>query len=98
VQKSSGVKDLQRRARGNRDADAAYFNALNAAPLPLHFAWGRGAGVNLGAGGRHSHDRFPHPSSDGIPDASPLPDCDGEEIAGVVRSRASTTAIGAARS
>ena len=77
-------------ARGNGDAQAAHFAAINATPLPVHFVWGLADDVFPGTWGRRWHARIPHSTWDAFDDAAHfLQDTHGDRIAQAVLDRIS---------
>ena len=76
-------------ARGNGDAQAAHFAAVNATRLPVHFVWGAEDDVFPADWGRRWHALIPHATWDAFDDAGHfLQDTHGERIAAVVLSHA----------
>jgi haloalkane dehalogenase len=76
-------------ARGDGDAQAVHFEAINATTLPVHFVWGLDDDVFTAAWGRAWHARIPHSTWDGIEGAGHfLQDTHGERIAEAVLRRA----------
>ena len=76
-------------ARGNGDAQAAHFAAVNATRLPVHFVWGCADDVFPEEWGRSWHARIPHATWDAFEDAGHfLQDTHGDRIAAAVLSRA----------
>jgi haloalkane dehalogenase len=77
-------------ARGNGDAQAANFAAINATSLPVHFVWGLADDVFTGAWGRRWHELIAHSTWDGFDDAGHfLQDTHGDLVARVVLDRIS---------
>ncbi len=76
-------------ARGNGDAQARHFAAVNATRLPVHFVWGLADDVFTRDWGRRWHSLIPHATWDAIDDAPHfLQDTHGERIAHIVLGRA----------
>jgi haloalkane dehalogenase len=81
--------------RGNGDAQAGHFAAINATSLPVHFVWGGADDVFPPAWGRRWHQLIPRSTWDEIPDASHfLQDTHGEQIARIVLRHTGTAAAG----
>ncbi len=75
-------------ARGDGEAQAAHFSAINATSLPVHFVWGGGDDVFPPAWGHSWHERIPHSTWDVFDDAAHfLQDTHGARIAEVVLER-----------
>jgi haloalkane dehalogenase len=78
--------------RGNGDAQAAHFAAINATQLPVHFVWGLADDVFDGEWGRRWHSLIPHATWDSFDDAAHfLQDTHGDLIARVVLAHAGDT-------
>ena len=78
--------------RGNGDAQAEHFTAINATPLPVHFVWGLADDVFTGEWGRQWHSLIPHSTWDAFDDAGHfLQDTHGGRIADVVLGRIAHT-------
>ena len=78
--------------RGNGDAQAEHFAAINATSLPVHFVWGLADNVFTGEWGRQWHSLIPHSTWDAFEDASHfLQDTHGARIAHVVLGRIADT-------
>jgi haloalkane dehalogenase len=74
--------------RGDGDAQAAHFAAVNATSLPVHFVWGLADEVFTGDWGHRWHQQIPHATWDAFDDAGHfLQDTHGERIAEIVLSR-----------
>jgi haloalkane dehalogenase len=72
-------------ARGNGDAQALHFAAINSTRLPVHFVWGLADDVFNGDWGRTWHSLIPHATWDSFDDAAHfLQDTHGERIAAIV--------------
>jgi haloalkane dehalogenase len=75
--------------RGNGDAQALHFAAINATLLPVHFVWGLADEVFNGDWGRRWHSLIPHSTWDAFDDAAHfLQDTHGERIADIVLAHA----------
>jgi len=75
-------------ARGNGEAQAHHFEAINATKLPVHFVWGLADDVFTGDWGRRWHSLIPHSTWDEFDDAAHfLQDTHGERIAEIVLAR-----------
>lgn len=71
--------------RGDGDAQAEHFAAVNSTRLPVHFVWGLLDDVFTEAWGRSWQARIPHATWDGLEDASHfLQDTHGARIAELV--------------
>ncbi|MEZ5271713.1 MAG: alpha/beta fold hydrolase [Ilumatobacteraceae bacterium] len=71
--------------RGNGDAQARHFEAINATRLPVHFVWGLADNVFTGEWGRQWHSLIPHSTWDAFDDAAHfLQDTHGPRIAEIV--------------
>jgi haloalkane dehalogenase len=76
-------------ARGNGDAQAQHFEAINAMALPVHFVWGLADEVFSGEWGRRWHGLIPHSTWDALDDAAHfLQDTHGDRVARIVLDRA----------
>lgn len=76
-------------ARGNGDAQAQHFDAINATTLPVHFVWGLADEVFTGEWGRRWHGLIPHSTWDAFDDAAHfLQDTHGDRVARIVLDRA----------
>jgi haloalkane dehalogenase len=82
-------------ARGDGDAQAAHFAAVNATPLPVHFVWGGADEIFPSAWGHRWHDLIPHSTWDEIADSSHfLQDTHGDKIARIVLGHAGIATSG----
>ena len=78
--------------RGNGDAQATHFAAINATSLPVHFVWGLADDVFTGDWGRQWHSLIPHSTWDAFDDAGHfLQDTHGARIADAVLGRIADT-------
>ena len=78
-------------ARGDGDAQASHFAAINATSLPVHFMWGGADEVFPSTWGHRWHKLIRHSTWDEIPDASHfLQDTHGDKIARIVLEHAGT--------
>jgi haloalkane dehalogenase len=76
-------------ARGNGDAQARHFVAINATDVPVHFVWGLADDVFNADWGRRWHSLIPHSTWDAFDDAAHfLQDTHGEQIARIVLGHA----------
>ena len=76
-------------ARGNGDAQAQHFAAINATQLPVHFVWGLADDVFNGEWGRKWHSLIPHATWNEFDDAAHfLQDTHGDRIADIVLAHA----------
>jgi haloalkane dehalogenase len=81
---------LHDHARGNGDAQARHFEAINATSLPVHFVWGLADDVFPGEWGRRWQELIPHSTWDAFDDAGHfLQDTHGDRIAQTVLQRVS---------
>jgi haloalkane dehalogenase len=72
-------------ARGNGDAQAAHFAAINTTRMPVHFVWGLTDQVFTGDWGRRWQSLIPHATWDAFDDAGHfLQDTHGASIAAAV--------------
>jgi haloalkane dehalogenase len=72
-------------ARGNGDAQARHFEAINATDLPVHFIWGLADHIFTGEWGESWRSRIPHATWDALDDAAHfLQDTHGQQIAEIV--------------
>ena len=75
-------------ARGNGDAQAAHFAAINHTAVPVHFVWGMTDDVFTPEWGRSWHARIPHATWDAFDDAGHfVQDTHGEHVAETVLRR-----------
>jgi len=75
--------------RGNGQAQARHFAAINATSLPVNFVWGLADDVFTGDWGRRWHSLIPHATWDAFDDAGHfLQDTHGERIARLVLGHA----------
>lgn len=71
--------------RGDGDAQARHFAAINATSLPVNFVWGLTDDVFTGDWGRRWHSQIPHATWDAFDDAGHfLQDTHGDRIARLV--------------
>lgn len=76
-------------ARGNSDAQALHFAAINNTRLPVHFVWGLADEVFNGDWGRRWHALIPHATWDAFDDAAHfVQDTHGEHVAAIVLAHA----------
>jgi haloalkane dehalogenase len=76
-------------ARGNGDAQAVHFAAINATRVPVHFVWGLADDVFDGDWGHRWHSLIPHATWDSFADAGHfLQDTHGRRIADIVLAHA----------
>lgn len=75
--------------RGNAEAQARHFEAVNATRLPVHFVWGMADQVFTGDWGQAWRARIPHATWDALDDARHfLQDTHGARIAEIVLGHA----------
>ena len=75
-------------ARGDGDAQARHFDAINSMSLPVHFVWGLADEVFTGEWGRRWHGLIPHSTWDAFDDAGHfVQDTHGDQLARTVLDR-----------